>query len=145
MTKLNIDQTISLRTNMSTKDEAKRFIFVGGGNFLLTFLVFTSMMKLLSASYTLSLVTAFIIGNVFTYLLNFFWVFKIDQRKLFKSRFPKYLAANSLSLIINLAALDYFAKRTTLDPFYIQFLLVPFVVVFNFSTAKFWSLRTHGV
>jgi hypothetical protein len=32
-------------------------------------------------------------------------------------------------------------ERTAYDPFWVQTALIPFIVVFNFATAKFWSLR----
>ena len=40
-----------------------------------------------------------------------------------------------------LLALGYIVEHTDFDPFYVQLALIPFIVVFNFSTAKYWSLR----
>ena len=33
--------------------------------------------------------------------------------------------------------LSYIAERIDFDPFFVQMALIPFVAIFNFSTAKF--------
>jgi len=38
-------------------------------------------------------------------------------------------------------ALSFIVESGSYDPFYVQVALIPFIVIFNFSTAKFWSLR----
>jgi putative flippase GtrA len=126
---------------MSIKDEAMKFTIVGAVNFVLTLVIFTTMMKVLYVNYSISLATAWIVGMVFSYILNFFWVFKIEHRYQFRARFPKFFAASLLSICLNLVALNFIAERVPLDPFFVQLILTPFIVVFNFSTAKYWSLR----
>ena len=126
---------------MSIKDEAMKFTIVGAINFVLTLAVFSTMMKVFFVNYSVSLATAWVAGMVFSYILNFFWVFKLDQRNQFKARFPKFFAASLLSICLNLVVLNLIAERVSLDPFFVQLNLIPFIVVFNFSTAKYWSLR----
>jgi len=44
--------------------------------------------------------------------------------------------------VLNMFALRYLVERTHYDPFWVQAALTPLIVIFNFSTAKFWSLRS---
>lgn len=126
------------------KIEATKFTLVGTANFVLTFLVFTSMLKIMEVNYLLSLMTAWIVGMIFSYILNFAWVFKPEQKIQFKARFFRFSLASALSIALNMAALRYLVERTWFDPFYVQMALIPFIVMFNFVTAKFWSLKTIG-
>lgn len=123
------------------KIEATKFTLVGAINFVLTFIVFTVMLKVLGVNYLLSLVAAWVVGMLFSYVFNFTWVFKPEQKIQFKARFVRYLLASVLSIVLNILMLNYIVEKTNYDPFYIQFLLIPIIVTFNFSTAKFWSLR----
>jgi putative flippase GtrA len=126
------------------KIEATKFTLVGAANFVLTFVVFTAMLKVLLVNYLLSLVTAWVIGMLFSYVLNFSWVFKPEQKVQFRARFVRFFLASVLSIALNMLALRYIVERTDFDPFYVQMALIPFIVVFNFSTAKFWSLKQEN-
>lgn len=123
------------------KIEATKFTIVGAVNFALTFNVFTVMLKVLGVNYLLSLVAAWVVGMLFSYALNFIWVFKPEQKIQFKARFFRFFLASVLSIALNMLALSYIVEHTGFDPFYVQMALIPFIVIFNFSTAKFWSLR----
>lgn len=123
------------------KIEATKFTLVGAANFALTFIVFAAMLKVLGVNYLLSLVAAWVVGMLFSYVLNFSWVFKPEQKIQFKARFVRFFLASVLSIALNMLALSYIVERTDFDPFYVQTALIPFIVIFNFSTAKYWSLR----
>ena len=123
------------------KIEATKFTIVGAANFVLTFIVFTAMLKVLRMNYLVSLATAWIIGMLFSYVMNFAYVFKPEQKIQFKERFVKFLLTSAMSIVLNMLILSYIVEHTDFDPFYVQMALIPFIVVFNFSTAKFWSLR----
>jgi putative flippase GtrA len=123
------------------KTEAAKFVFVGAANFVLTLGVFTVMLKALSINYLLCLATAWAIGMVFSYVLNFSWVFRPEQKIQFRSRFFKFFAASLLAITLNMLALHFLVEHTQFDPFYVQMVLIPLIVIFNFSTAKFWSLK----
>jgi putative flippase GtrA len=123
------------------KAEATKFTLVGAANFIITFSVFTIMLKLLWINYLLSIVAAWVVGLLFSYVLNFSWVFKPEEHIQFKVRFIKFILASVLSIAINVLVLGYIVEHTDFDPFYVQTALIPFIVVFNFSTAKYWSLR----
>lgn len=123
------------------KIEVTKFTLVGAANFALTFLVFTSMLKIMGVNYLLSLAAAWVVGMFFSYVLNFVWVFKPELEIQFKARFVRFFLAGLLSVVLNMLALSYLVERTGFDPFYVQIVLIPLVVVFNFATAKFWSLK----
>jgi putative flippase GtrA len=123
------------------KIEVTKFTLVGAANFVLTFIVFTAMLKVLSVNYLLSLGAAWVVGMLFSYVLNFAWVFKPEQEIQFKDRFFRFVLASVFSIALNMLALSYIVEHTGFDPFYVQMLLIPLIVIFNYSTAKYWSLR----
>ncbi len=124
--------------------EATKFTLVGAANFMLTFIVFTAILKIWGINYLLSLVAAWAVGVIFSYVLNFAWVFKPEQKIQFSARFFRFFLASVLSIALNMLALSYIVEHTDFDPFYVQIALIPFIVIFNFSTAKYWSLRGSG-
>jgi len=124
------------------KLEITKFTIVGAINFVLTFVIFFALVKIIEVNYLVSLVVASAAGVVFTYTFNFVWVFKPERKLLFRERFIKYFLASLLSIALNLFILKYIVERTGFDPFYVQTALIPLLVIFNFSTAKFWSLQS---
>jgi putative flippase GtrA len=123
------------------KIEVTKFTIVGAANFALTFIVFTAMLKVFSVNYLLSLGAAWIVGIFFSYVLNFSWVFKPEQKIQFKARFFMFFFASACSICLNMLVLSYIVEHSDFDPFYVQMLLIPLIFIFNFSTAKYWSLR----
>ena len=123
------------------KLEITKFTIVGAINFVLTFVMFFTLVKIIEVNYLVSLVVASAVGVVFTYIFNFVWVFKPEQKLLFRERFIKYFLASLLSIALNVLILKYIVERTGFDPFYVQIALIPLIVIFNFSSAKYWSLR----
>lgn len=123
------------------KIEAIKFTLVGIANFVITFIVFTVLLKLFKVDYSLSLVAAWIAGLLFSYIFHFIFVFKVDQKIQFRANFFRYFLAGALSISLNVLFLKALVINTGFDPFYVQIFLVPFVVVFNFSTSKYWSFK----
>ncbi len=121
--------------------EALRFLLVGGANFVLTLVVFYTLLRFARAHHLVALFSAWAVGMIFSYVLNFTWVFKPHEKLRFRSRFAKYFAAHLASISMNMLILQAAVSATGRDPFIIQCALIPFIVLFNYSTAKFWSLR----
>lgn len=121
--------------------EVFRFLIVGGANFVLTFVLFYSFYRVLELNYSLALFGAWAIGMLFTYALNFTWVFMPEGSLKSASRFSKYLTSQLISIGLNLVTLHLIVQSTGWDAFYVQCALIPLIVVFNFTAAKFWSLR----
>ena len=126
------------------KIEFSNFIVVGAVNFVFTLVLFYLLVKVLRANYLIALVAVSLLGMFLTYTLNHVWVFKPEQELAFKGRLLKYILAGFLSISLNAVALGYIVEHTDFDPFYVQFALIPFIVAFNFYTAKYWSLRSSS-
>jgi putative flippase GtrA len=123
------------------KREFSKFSIVGAVNFVFTFVLFFLFVKILQINYSVSLVVVSLLGMLVTYSLNHAWVFKPEEKLVFKGRLLKYLFAGFLSISLNVLALRYIVEQTGFDPYYVQLALIPFIVIFNFSTAKLWSLK----
>lgn len=123
------------------KIEVTRFTLVGAANFVLTFIVFTVMLKVMTVNYLLSLFVAWLAGVFFSYALNFSWVFRPEEKIQFKARFLKYSVASAVSIVGNMLILGLIVEHTGSDPYYVQLALIPLIVLFNFLAAKFWALR----
>jgi putative flippase GtrA len=103
--------------------------------------VFTVLLKLLHVHHLASLAAAWLVGVVFSYVLNHSWVFRPEEKLRFRASFGRFVLASLVSVGLNMVALDVLVRQTGQDPFWIQMGLIPLVVLFNFWTAKFWSLR----
>ena len=123
------------------KIEFSKFTVVGTVNFIFTFIIFYALVKMALLNYLTALLITSTLGMVLTYSLNYIWVFKPEQDLKFRGRLFKYVCSGFLSIAINMMILSYIVERTGFDPFYVQFALIPFIVIFNFLTAKFWSLK----
>jgi putative flippase GtrA len=123
------------------KIELSKFTLVGAINFAFTFAVFYASVSVLHIAPAPSLVAASVLGMFLTYYINSTWVFDAREKADFKRSLSKYLLAGCASVGLNAIALDYIVRKSGWDPFVVQFALMPLVVVVNFSTAKFWSLR----
>lgn len=123
------------------KLEFSKFTIVGAVNFVFTFAMFYMLVKVIQLNYLVALVAVSLLGMILTYSLNHVWVFKPEQNLVFKGRIFKYIFAGLLSITLNLIALNYIVELTNFDPFYVQTALIPFIVIFNFTSAKFWSLK----
>ncbi len=120
--------------------EITKFTAVGALNAGLTFVVFFSLLKLGEIHYLAALASAWVVGVAFSYVANYLWVFLPDERLRFNERFIKYFLASLLSFFLNVLLLNLVVERLGWDPFFVQTALVPCIVVFNFLTAKLWSL-----
>jgi putative flippase GtrA len=123
------------------RHEVSRFAVVGGVNFVLSLVIYYGLLRILHVHHLLALLASWAAGMVFSYVANFTWVFKPEEKLRFRDRFAKYLAASTVSISLNLLSLHALVKFAQLDPFYVQCALIPLIVAFNFSTAKFWSLK----
>jgi putative flippase GtrA len=118
-----------------------KFTVVGGLNFVFTLALFYLAVVVLHINHLIALVLVALIGMMLTYTLNYYWVFKPSEKVTFGSRLVKYIGAGLVSVALNVLLLHLLTSKTYIAPFYAQLLLIPFVVLFNFLTAKLWSLR----
>jgi putative flippase GtrA len=118
-----------------------KFIIVGSINFFITLFTFYFFLKLLNTPYVFSLMLSWAVGIVFTYSVNYKWVFLPGQKFSLKAPLAKYFFFNLCSLSLNIFCLGYLVETYNFDPFLTQFSLIPVIVLFNYTTARYWSLR----
>ncbi len=123
-------------------EQATKFTVVGMANFVLTFVIFTGLLQSGAANYLVALAAAWIVGVIFSYTLNFIWVFKAETTFSFNVRFAKFFLSGMISVSVNALALRYFVEALKFDPFNAQLLLMPLIVIGNFLAAKYWSMRS---
>lgn len=123
------------------KIEFSRFAVVGAANFVVTFVLFYLLVQIVAINYLIALIGVSLIGMIFTYSFNYMWTFKTEDKLVFRERLLKYVISGVSSISLNAAALGYIVESTNFSPFYTQLALIPVIVIFNFSTARFWSLK----
>lgn len=121
--------------------QALKFLALGTVNFVLTFAIFTGLLKIWGLNHLVSLFAAWAVGMIFMYVTNFVWVFRQDSALRFDGRFLRFVATGVISISGNMLALHLLVARYGFNAFPAQILLIPFVVAFNFLAAKFFSLR----
>lgn len=131
---------------MSTlKLEIVKYAVVGFSNLLLTFAIYSILLKIFHIEYLKALGLTWIVAVLFTYTLNFIWVFAPESQIKFNARFLKFCSTQIVLLTINMTVLKLSVERLDADPLYAQALLVPMLVIINFFSSKFWSLRKETI
>lgn len=118
-----------------------KYVFVGSLNFFVGLATFFLFLRIMELNYLVSFSLSWIIGLLFTYVINFVWVFKPEEKLNFRSRLLTYFLVYLTSYGINLLLLKLLTDYTGGDPFYLQFLIIPVVMLINFSGIKYWSLK----
>lgn len=118
-----------------------KFIAIGLANFWLTFAIFYISLNILNVHYTISLGISWFVGIVFSYILNYLLVFKPEDILKFGGRFLKFTTSYLASFFVNLLLIALFVEKYAYDPFIVQCGLIPLIVLFNYLSTKFWSLR----
>lgn len=80
-------------------------------------------------------------GDSLIYMINFIWVFKPEEKLEFKKRFFKYFSVYLSSYLVNIFILHYLVENYHYDPFWIQFFILPLVVLINFFGFKYWAFQ----
>lgn len=117
-----------------------KYLMVGGANTLFTLSIFTSLIEFfnLNPLYAISISTT--LGIIFSYLLNFLWAFKLQEKLQFKKRFLQYFIIYLSSFGFNLISLSWLLKVTSFSPLILQLIITPFIVLINYSGLKLWAL-----
>lgn len=124
-----------------TAVQTMKFSALGAVNFILTFVVFAVLLKIVEINYNIALFTAWFVGMIFMYVTNFVWVFQAGNSLYFDAQFGKFLATGIVSITLNMLALHLVVECAAASPFTAQILLIPPIVAFNFLAAKYFSLR----
>ncbi len=118
-----------------------KYVLVGISNAALSTIVYLVCLRLFEIHYLGSFSISWIFGVLFTYVINFAFVFKPEEKLEFRKRLPKYFVVYCTSYAINMVLLKLLVSATLADPFYLQFLILPLVIVINFTGFKYWALK----
>jgi len=118
-----------------------KYVVVGAVNFIVSMALFLFLLKILNVDYLVSFTFTWLFGILLTYIINFMWVFKPHAKLEFKKRMPKYFLVYVCSYLVNLLLLGVAVSVFSLDPFWIQFSIIPVIVVINFLGFKCWALK----
>lgn len=117
------------------------YLIVGGFNFILTAVVYWILLTVFCINYILSFILSWVIGVVFTYVLNFIYVFKPENKLEFKKRLWRYVIVYAVSLSVNMMLLKIGVDNYDLDPFWYQISLIPVIILINYSGINNWALK----
>jgi len=120
-----------------------KYVLVGSVNFIISMGIFLFLLKVLVLNYLISFTTTWLLGILLTYIINFLWVFKAEDKLEFKKRMPKYFFVYLISYLINLLLLALVVDLYSFDPFWAQFFILPIVVCINFFGFKHWALKRY--
>ena len=118
-----------------------KYAFVGGINFFFGIASYYIFLRLLHLHYLVAFSLSWLLGVILTYIIKFVWVFKSDEKLNFRSRLLKYVIVYLTSYLFNIILLRAITEYTQQDPFYIQFGVIPIIMLINFLGMKFWSLK----
>ena len=118
-----------------------KYVFVGILNALLSTGVYFFCLKILNFNYLIAFTISWLFGILLTYVINFVFIFKPDDKLEFKKHLPKYFIVYCVSYILNILLLKVLVAGTHADPFYLQLLILPLVIVINFLGFKYWALK----
>ena len=113
---------------------------VGIINFVLSILFFLLLLKVFGIAYLVVFTVTWLFGILLTYVINFIWVFKPEDKIVFRKRLPKYFLVYLTSYIVNIIILRLIVENYGYDPFWVQFFILPLVVMINFFGFKYWAL-----
>jgi putative flippase GtrA len=117
------------------------YVIVGALNFLLTAILYWILLKQFLIYYIVSFFVSWTAGVLFTYILNFLYVFKPEDKLEFRKRLWKYFIVYALSLTANILLLSLGVEKMRFDPFWYQFVLIPMVILINYIGIKNWALK----
>ncbi len=118
-----------------------KYLLVGGLNLVFGIVTFYFLLYIVKFNYLLAFSLTWILGVLLTYIINSLWTFRPVERLYFRSRLLKYTLVYLTSYLVNIFLLKTITEYTLWDPFYIQFGLIPIVMIINFLGMKFWSLK----
>jgi putative flippase GtrA len=119
-----------------------KFGIVGVSNTLLTFAVYTILLKVFGVWYLAASAIGFLVGTVNSFLLNRRWTFRGHVGD---SLTPvRWGVVQCCGLAVNEGLLYLFAHGARLDKLLAQAFATAVVTVATFFANRSWTFRTHG-
>jgi putative flippase GtrA len=118
-----------------------KFGIVGVSNTLLTFGVYTLLLKVFGVWYLLASGIGFAVGAVNGFLLNRRWTFRGHQGDALTP--VRWFVVQGCGLLVNLGLVFLFVEGAGLDKLVGQAIATVIVVVVTFAANRSWTFRTH--
>jgi len=118
-----------------------KFGIVGVSNTLLTFIVYTLLLKVFGVWYLAASTVGFIAGATNGFLLNRRWTFREHVGDGLTA--VRWAIVQTCGLAINLGLLFLFVSEAGLDKLLAQALATVFVTVTTFIANRSWTFRMH--
>lgn len=118
-----------------------KYSIVGFLNLLFGLAVFYIFYEFLFVkNYLIAFTASWALGILLTYLINFIWVFKPEDKLTFRRKILKYATVYICSYVVNIYLLELLVRQTGYHPLILQMFILPIVVVINFLGFKYWAL-----
>lgn len=127
----------SLRLSEHLNKLSIRYLFFGGANTALTFLIYAGLI-LVNVHYLVANSIAWIVGITVSFLFNSKYVFK---RNMSLRRFINFSLANGVSYFVSSGFLILTVRGFGMDPIFASFLAIPVVVTSNYVLFKLVVFR----
>src|ERR1022692_4359188 len=82
-----------------------KYLFVGGINFLFGLATFYGCLYILKLNYLVAFSISWLIGLLLTYIINFVWIFRLEEKLNFKKKLAKYIVIYLSSYFANVLIL----------------------------------------
>lgn len=132
---------LSVRLNREFFAHLIKFAITGLGNLFFTLGVYYFFLEILAWHYLIAYSISWFLGVLFTYIINFTWVFKPEEKLRFRARLLRYMCIYLFSFGVNFLLLERLTAATGRDPLYVQVFILPLIVAINFLGSKYWALR----
>lgn len=119
-----------------------KYVIVGLTNSLLTGSLYYVLLRYAHIDYMIAFSISWVIGVLYTYVVNYVWVFKPSAKIEFKRRLWKYSSTYILSYIVNMFALKKLVTVFRFDPFWAQVTIIPIIVAINYTIIKNWAMKS---
>lgn len=117
------------------------YVLVGFSNTILTVFLYWLFLEVFEWHYILSFTLSWLIGVIFTYIINANRVFRTEDSNFNWLNFVKYTTIYVCSYLLNTGALWFLVSYMGYDAFGMQCFIIPIVVLINFIGIKFWALK----
>jgi putative flippase GtrA len=118
-----------------------KFGIVGVSNTLLTFAVYTLLLKVFGVWYLAASAIGFIVGAVNGFLLNRRWTFRGHVGDAFTP--VRWTVVQGCGLLTNLGLVYLFVEEVSLDKLIAQACATAIVTVLTFLANRAWTFRMH--
>jgi putative flippase GtrA len=118
-----------------------KFGIVGVSNTLLTFAVYTLLLKVFGVWYLAASAIGFIVGAVNGFLLNRRWTFRGHVGDAFTP--VRWTVVQGCGLLANLGLVYLFVEEVSLDKLIAQACATAIVTVLTFLANRAWTFRMH--